>query len=78
MALKLTVDNLESIPEDLRGYYTEKEGKYHLNVEGVQDTKGLKSALDKERKAHEDLEKQTKAWENSGRNRRDSQGARGC
>ena len=67
MALKLTVDNLESIPEDLRGYYTEKEGKYHLNVEGVQDTKGLKSALDKERKAHEDLEKQTKAWSRLGK-----------
>lgn len=67
MSLKLTVDNLDGIPEDLRGYYTEKEGKYHLDVSGIEDTKGLKSALDKERKAHEDLEKQTKAWSRLGK-----------
>lgn len=67
MALEFTVDNLDNVPEELRGYYIEKEGKYHLDVSGLEDTKGLKSALQKEREAHSKLEKETKTWASLGK-----------
>jgi len=67
MALALTVDSLESVPETLRTEYTEKDGKFHLNVEGLEDTGGLKNALKSEREARALLEKQTKAWKSLGK-----------
>lgn len=48
-ALPITVEKLDDIPEPQRALYVEKEGKYHLDVTGVDDTAGLKSALQKER-----------------------------
>lgn len=67
MALELTVDNLENVQENLRNLYIEKDGKYQLDVSGIEDTGGLKSALDKEREAHKRLEKATKSWEKLGK-----------
>lgn len=67
MALELTVDNLENVQENLRNLYVEKDGKYQLDVSGIEDTGGLKSALDKEREAHKRLEKATKSWEKLGK-----------
>lgn len=70
MPLLYTVDDIETVPEALRGEYTEKDGKFHLNVDGLpapEDTSGLKTALQKERKAREDAEKQRKAWEKIGK-----------
>lgn len=67
MALELTVDKLDGIQEDLRGLYIEKDGKYHLDVSGIEDTKGLKSALDKERDEHKRLEKQVRNWDRLGK-----------
>ena len=49
--LQLVIDKLDAVAEPLRELYTEKEGKFHLNVTGVEDTSGLKSALQKERDA---------------------------
>jgi len=40
--LKLEADNLDAIDEPLRALYEEKNGKYRLKVEGVEDTEGLK------------------------------------
>lgn len=51
MPLALVADTIDSIPEALRSEYTERDGKFHLNVEGLEDTTGLKSALKKERDA---------------------------
>ena len=38
MPLSLIVENLEQVPEPLREEYTEKDGKFHLNVDGVVPT----------------------------------------
>lgn len=48
--LKLVVGSLEEIDESLRSLYVERDGKFHLNVEGVEDVSSLKSALQQERK----------------------------
>lgn len=60
MGLKLTLDSLDGLDEGVRGLYTEKDGKFRLDVEGVEDVTGLKSALEKERSARRDLEKRMK------------------
>lgn len=67
MPLALTVESLDGVPEALRGEYTERDGKFHLAVEGLEDTSGLKSALDKERKDRRELEKKVKRWEALGK-----------
>jgi hypothetical protein len=67
MALKLTVDSLDGVDENLRALYVEKDGKFSLAVDGIEDTSALKEALRKERKRADDAEKQKKAWERSGK-----------
>jgi hypothetical protein len=67
MALELIVDALDKIPESLRSEYVEKDGKFHLSVNGLEDTGGLKSALKSERDRAAALEKQTKAWAKLGK-----------
>ena len=67
MALELTLDSLDEIPENLHSLYLEKEGKYQLDVSGIEDTSKLKSALEKERDAHKRYEKDVKAWERLGK-----------
>jgi hypothetical protein len=48
MALELEVINLDGVPEAIRGEYVKKpDGKFRLNVNGVEDVAGLKSALDR-------------------------------
>jgi hypothetical protein len=42
MALDLIVDKIDGLSEPLRGLYVEKEGKFHLDVAGLEDTGGLK------------------------------------
>ena len=49
--LKLTVDTLDGVAEPIRALYEPKDGKFALKVEGIEDTSGLKSALQKEREA---------------------------
>ncbi|WP_212525858.1 hypothetical protein [Actibacterium sp. MT2.3-13A] len=53
MALKYQLDNLEAIESDaIKGLYVEKDGKFVLDVEGVEPAdavNGLKTALVKER-----------------------------
>jgi hypothetical protein len=67
MALKLTVDSLDGVDEALRPLYVEKDGKFSLAVDGIEDTSGLKNALAAERKRAADLEKQTKGWKTLGK-----------
>lgn len=35
MALKSVIDTIEEVPEALRGEYTQRDGKFHLSVEGM-------------------------------------------
>lgn len=51
MALELVVDSLDAVPEAVRSLYVEQDGKFSLAVNGLPDTKGLKSALEAEREA---------------------------
>lgn len=46
--MPLVIDKLEDVPEGARAAYVEKDGKFRLDVE-IEDTAGLKSALQKER-----------------------------
>ena len=62
MPLQLIVDTLDAVPENLRSLYSESDGKFRLAVDGLEDTAGLKSALQKEREAARAAEKQSKAW----------------
>lgn len=67
MSLKLIVDSLDSVPEPLRPMYSEDGGKFRLQLDGYEDPAGLKSALDKERTAARNAEKQSKAWASLGK-----------
>jgi len=64
--LKLTVDTLEGVPETVRDFYEERDGKFALKVDGVEDTSGLKTALEKERKAATEARKAAKQFEGLG------------
>jgi hypothetical protein len=65
--LKLNVDSLDGVDEALRPLYVEKDGKFSLAVDGIEDTTGLKNALASERRRASDLEKQVKGWQKSGK-----------
>jgi hypothetical protein len=62
-AVPLVADSLDSVPEPQRALYVERDGKFHLDVIGLEDTKGLKSALESERQAARDAEKRRKEIE---------------
>lgn len=67
MPLALVVDSLDTVPETLRTEYTEKDGKFHLNVDGLPDVTGLKSALESERKMNKGVKDKIAAWEKLGK-----------
>lgn len=60
--LKAVLETLDGLDEGLKGLYVEQEGKFVLDAEGV-DNSGLKSALEKERKAARDAEAKRKEFE---------------
>jgi hypothetical protein len=62
MALKMIVDSLEHLSEAQKALYAPKDGKFVLDVEGAEDTSGLKSALEAERKARRDFERKLAAY----------------
>lgn len=52
MALKAVLQNLDGVPESLRGEYKEQDGKFYLDIEGLDDHHGvgaLKRAKDYEK-----------------------------
>jgi len=64
MPLKMIVDSLDDVPEALRDSYTQTDDKkFRLSVEGVEDPKALKKALQAERDARAEYEKKLKAYE---------------
>lgn len=54
MALKLQVESLEGIDTALHGFYDKTESGYKLKVDGLEDTSGLRTALQKERESNKD------------------------
>ena len=52
--LKLQVDSLDGIDTALHGFYNKTESGYKLNVDGIEDTNGLKTALQKERDSNKE------------------------
>lgn len=62
MALKALVEKIDELPEPVRAFYAEKDGKFVLDVESVdgfalEDVGGLKSTLGKEMTRRKALEK---------------------
>ncbi|MFL4375769.1 hypothetical protein RJ730_16825, partial [Acinetobacter baumannii] len=51
MSLPFIVDSLDDVKEEYRGLYVEEDGKFRLDLDGYEDPKGLKSALQSERDA---------------------------
>lgn len=51
MALPFVVDSLDVIKEEHKALYVEVDGKFRLDLDGYEDPKGLKSALQSERDA---------------------------
>lgn len=66
MTLKMSVDTIDEVPEAVRSFYEEKDGKFALKVDGLEDTTALKGALEKERKAARDALKLAKQYEGLG------------
>lgn len=62
-ALSLTVEDIATVPEAQRAFYVERDGKHHLDVTGLDDTSGLKSALQKERDAVKEAKRLQKELE---------------
>ena len=67
LKLKVTADEYKKLDEGIKGLYEEKDGGYVLSIDGLEDTSGLKSALEKERKARSDFEKLSKAFQGLGK-----------
>ena len=68
MALKLVLDSLDGVAEDVAKEYEEKDGKFVLQTEAagglaVEDVTGLKNALSAERKSVTDLKKALKSFD---------------
>lgn len=55
MALKAFYASQDEIPDSLREHYVEKDGKFVLDAEGVEDVTGLKRSLERERKTAQEL-----------------------
>ena len=58
MALKAVLDSLDSIDASLHDHYTEKDGKFYLQIEGIKDhpdTQALRGALERVRQEKKDL-----------------------
>jgi hypothetical protein len=63
MPVKQVFEKKEDAPEWLRSSLLEQDGKFVFEAELPTETAGLKSALDKERKAKADFEKALKGFE---------------
>ena len=67
LKLKLSAEEYKALEEGIRGLYEEKDGGYILSVDGIEDTSGLKSALEKERKSRSDYEKLARSYRDLGK-----------
>lgn len=64
MALHYEVDSVDGLDDGLKSLYKQADnGKFRLDVSGVDDGKELKAALEKERQASRDAKKLAKQYE---------------
>lgn len=66
MKIKAVLDSLEGLDEGLKALYVERNGKYYLDADGVEfedDVKGLKNALERERKQARQLSEMLKKFD---------------
>lgn len=64
MALAMTLSSLDGVDDAVKGLYVAgDDGSYRLDLDGYEDPKGLKSALDKERTAAKDAARKLKEFE---------------
>jgi hypothetical protein len=64
MPLPFIVDSLDAIKEEHRALYVEENGKFRLDLDGYEDPKGLKSALQSERDAAKDAKRKLQELQN--------------
>lgn len=63
----ITAEEHSGLNEGIKGLYAAKDNGFVLSVEGLDDTLGLKSALEKERTSAKEYKKQLAAWEALGK-----------
>lgn len=63
MTLRAVLKSLDGLSEDLRKEYVERDGEFHLDVEGAEDTGALKRAKDHEKRARQAAEQRAKDLE---------------
>lgn len=61
MALEFEVDSIDGLDDGVKALYVEKDGKFRLDVNGVDDGSQAKSELEKLRAKNEELLSETKA-----------------
>lgn len=64
MPLPFIVDSLDAIKEEHRALYVEENGKFRLDLDGYEDPKGLKSALQSERDVAKDAKRKLQELQN--------------
>ena len=68
MGLQFKVENLNNVAEELKKLYTERDGAFYLDVEGMpsgktdEDVKKLQNALEKERNDHKAAKEKIRAF----------------
>lgn len=69
MALKLSVESIDDVNENLRPLYTEKDGKYVLQVDGLDDItqEAVSAATRRANKEAIEERKKRQAWERIGK-----------
>lgn len=70
MAFKLIVDDINTIDEAQRGMYVERDGKFHLDVDGFDEhptVAKLKQQQEAARRAERALKTQVEKWEKLGK-----------
>lgn len=60
MKLKMTLENLEGVDESLHQFYTEKDGKFVLELDGYEDPAALKRAKDHEKRLRQEAEQKVR------------------
>lgn len=63
MPINLSFESQDAVPDQLKQFAVEKDGKWIFEAETTDDVAGLKSALDAERKRRAQFERQAKQFE---------------
>lgn len=61
--LNITLDSLDGLDESLHSFYTEKDGKFTLNLDGYEEPAALKRAKDHEKRLRQEAQARVKELE---------------